>query len=174
MRNGFGEEFIQRASAIACKNLSESKEFQNAETVLLYFPVNNELSPLPLLDIAISAGKTVAFPVCNKTSNTLTFRRVTDLCELESASFGLFEPKASCEEITPSAHTLCIVPALLISKSGARLGYGGGYYDRFLKDFNGTSVGFTYSKMLCDTLCGDAHDVPVDMIITEGEVIYIA
>ena len=173
-RDGFGEEFIQKASANACKILAERKEFSNAETVLLYFPVKNEISPLPIFELALHNGKSIAFPVCNKKDNTLTFRKVTSLCEPEDTDFGLYEPKFGCEEIRPDARTLCVVPALAFSRDGHRLGYGGGYYDRFLKDFQGVSVGFAYSELLLPDIPNNSHDVPVNMIITESEVLYIA
>ncbi len=174
LRDGFGEEFIERVSACACKNLMKSNEFVNADTVLLYFPVKNEISPLPIFEFALTLGKKVAFPVCNKENNTLVFRRVTNLNQFTRSSFGPFEPNDECKEVTPNERTLCIVPALLFSKNGYRIGYGGGYYDRFLLNFTGTSVGFIYSELLCDNLAPEAHDIPVNMIITESEVLYIA
>lgn len=174
IRDSFGEEFIQQTSKHACDNLIKSEAFSNADTVLLYFPIKNEISPLDIFYMAHSLGKTVAFPLCQRESHTLVFCKVTSLDELARTKDGLFEPSEECEIITPSEHTLCIVPALAFSRAGMRLGYGGGYYDRFLANFKGISAGLSYSSLLVDSLPTNEHDITLDMIITESEVHYFA
>ena len=174
LRDSFGEEFINDASNLASSNLQKTEEFKNSDIVLLYHPTKNEISPLPLLKICLKMGKTVAFPVCQKESTTLIFKKVTSLDMLSPSNFGIFEPNEECEIIIPAEKTICITPALLFSKDGHRLGYGKGYYDRFLKDFNGISLGFTYSECVLDFIPNETHDIPLDMIITESEVLKIA
>ena len=174
LRDSFGEEFINKASYSTSNNLQKIEEFVKADIVLLYYPTKNEISPLPLFEICLKMGKTVAFPVCQKESTTLMFKKVTSLDMFSPSSFGIFEPNEECEIIIPTEKTICITPALLFSKKGHRLGYGKGYYDRFLKDFNGISVGFSYSDCVLDFIPHDAHDIPLDMIITESEVLKIA
>ena len=174
LRDSFGEEFINKASYSTSKNLQKIEEFVKADIVLLYYPTKNEISPLPLFEICLKMGKTVAFPVCQKESTTLMFKKVTSLDMLSPSSFGIFEPNEECEIIIPTEKTICITPALLFSKDGHRLGYGKGYYDRFLKDFNGIAVGFSYSACVLDSIPHDTYDIPLDMIITESEVLKIA
>ena len=174
LRDSFGEEFISKASYSTSNNLQQIEEFVNADTVLLYYPTKNEISPLPIFEICLKMGKTVAFPVCQKESTTLMFKKVTSLDMFSPSSFGIFEPNEECEIIIPTEKTICITPALLFSKDGHRLGYGKGYYDRFLKDFNGISVGFSYSDCVLDFIPHDTYDIPLDMIITESEVLKIA
>ena len=173
IRDIFGDKFINEASEKACRNLEISAEFQKADTVLLYYPIKNELSPLPLFEIARKSGKQIAFPKCED-NGTLSFRAVSSLCELHEAKFGIFEPKEAAEIVKTNENTLCIVPALAFSRDGARLGYGKGFYDKFLQSFEGFSVGFCYSKLVLDTLPTQMHDAPVDAIITESEVLRIA
>ena len=174
LRDSFGEEFINKASNSTSNNLQKTEEFINADIVLLYYPTKNEISPLPIFEICLKMGKTVAFPVCQKESTTLMFKKVTSLDMFSPSSFGIFEPNEECEIIIPTEKTICITPALLFSKDGHRLGYGKGYYDRFLKDFNGISVGFSYSDCVLDFIPHDTYDIPLDMIITESEVLKIA
>ena len=118
LRDSFGEDFIKQASALACQKLINSPEFLNADTILLYYPTKNEISPLPIFDVCLKMGKTVAFPVCQKESTTLLFRKISALDELFLSSFGILEPISYCEQITPNEKTLCIVPALLFSQNG--------------------------------------------------------
>ena len=174
LRDSFGEEFINKASNSTSNNLQKIEEFVKADIVLLYYPTKNEISPLPIFEICLKMGKTVAFPVCQKESTTLMFKKVTSLDMFSPSSFGIFEPNEECEIIIPTEKTICITPALLFSKKGHRLGYGKGYYDRFLKDFNGISIGFSYSDCVLDFIPHDTYDIPLDMIITESEVLKIA
>ena len=174
LRDSFGEEFIKKASVDACENLQNTKEFINADTVLLYYPINNEISALPLFENCLKMGKTVAFPVCQTKTSTLVFKKVNSFDDLAPSIFGLFEPKEDCEIVIPTEKTLGITPALAFSCDGHRLGYGKGYYDRFFMNFNGISVGFSYSQLICDKIPHDEYDIPLDMIITESEVRRIA
>ena len=174
LRDSFGEEFIKKTSVDACENLQNTKEFINADTVLLYYPINNEISALPLFENCLKMGKTVAFPVCQTKTSTLIFKKVNSFDDLVPSIFGLFEPKEDCEIVVTTEKTLGITPALAFSCDGHRLGYGKGYYDRFFMNFKGISVGFSYSQLICDKIPHDEHDIPLDMIITESEVRKIA
>ena len=173
MREGFDEEFIKNASAKACENLLATKEFVNADAVLLYYPIKNEMSPIGVFEVAKKLGKSIGFPVCAD-AHSLIFRKVEDLNDLSLSKNGLFEPNESCEALNTDENTICIVPAIAFSKTGHRLGWGGGYYDRFLKNFKGASVGISYSATLVDALPCNEHDIPLNMIITESEVHYFA
>lgn len=151
-----------------------TNEFANARSVLVYYPIKNEISPLPLVEAAQRMGKSVAFPVCDTKNHTLSFKKVNSIYELSRTSSGLFEPKADLYDVEIDETTVCVVPALAFSREGHRVGYGMGYYDRFLEAFVGKSIGLSYSALLCDTLPHEEHDAPLDMIITESEVLYIA
>lgn len=173
LRDSFGEKFIDRASKLACENLVNCKEFISADMILLYYPIKNEISTKPIFELCLKMGKTVAFPVCQKNTSALLFKKISSLDSLTQSCFGLFEPNESCKTVSPTEKTFCIVPALAFSRDGHRLGYGKGFYDRFLADFKGKSAGFSYSALLCDTLPQDEHDIPLNIIVTESEVLYI-
>lgn len=174
IRDGFGEEFIERASENACNMLVSLDEFKKADTLLLYYPIKKEISPLSLIDFAQKCGKQIAFPVCNTQSGTLTFYTVNGTDELSPSSFGISEPIASENKAIITSNTLCIVPGILFSREGHRLGYGKGFYDKFLKNFGGISVGFSYKELLCDKIPSENTDVPLNIIITEEEVLRFA
>ena len=89
--------------------------------------------------------------------------------ELARGSYGICEPTGE-RELFGDENTLCVVPAAVFSKDGYRIGYGKGYYDRFLADFKGISVGFSYDATLVDSLPFDEYDARLDMIITEKGV----
>ena len=174
LRSSLDREYIEMASEQAHELLISTEEYRLAKTVLLYYPIKNEISPLSIIESAKRDNKTVAFPLCNTESKTLSFKKVKSVDELKLTSFGLYEPQKQCDDALVDENTLCIVPAIAFSRDGQRIGYGMGYYDRFLKDFVGTSVGFSFSKLILSAIPKEAHDVPLDMIITESEVLYIA
>ena len=173
LRDSFGEDFINEASLLACENLANCKEFINSDLVLLYYPTKNEISPLPIFELCLKMGKTVAFPVCQRETSNLVFKKINTLDSLSCGNFGIFEPNENCELVFPNQNTLCIVPAVAFSCDGHRIGYGRGFYDRFLANFKGVSAGFSYSLLVFDKLPHKKHDIPLDMIITESEVRYI-
>jgi 5-formyltetrahydrofolate cyclo-ligase len=174
IRDGFGEEFIKGASQRACELLLSIDEFKEADTLLLYYPIKNEISPLSLIGFAQKCGKQIAFPVCNADNDTLDFYTVNSIDELSPSSFGISEPIASENAAILTDKTLCLVPGLLFSKGGHRLGYGKGFYDKFLKNFKGLSVGFSYSELLVDNIPTESSDIPLNIIITEKEVLRFA
>ena len=161
---------IDKASDILCEKILELEEFSQADTVLLYFPVKNELNLLPIAKAALKENKKVAFPISITKNCTLEFREISSLEELISGAYGIPEPPESAQIAAFSEKSFCIVPALAFDKKGFRIGYGKGYYDRFLSSFKGISVGAVLSSHICDSLPIESTDLPVNIIITETGV----
>ena len=120
-----------------CAELISLACFSFADTVLLYSPIGSEIDLAPVAEAALARGKRVAYPVCNTADSTLTFRYVADPSELTAGSYSIGEPSSSAEAFGGEENSVCIVPALSFDRGGFRLGYGKGFYDRFLADFNG-------------------------------------
>ena len=172
IRDSFGENLIERASLDACSLFLQTEEFKQADTIFLYYPIKNEISVLPIIREAKKMGKKIAFPICYTKNNTLCFRIIDSISELSPSHFGISEPPPTNEAPSPTKSSVALIPGLAFSKNGHRIGYGKGYYDRFLQDFKGISIGFTYSKLLLDYIPHDLHDIPLKMLITESEVLY--
>ena len=100
----------------------------------------------------------------------MTFHFVSDLSELTTGNYGIPEPPAE-NPCYSGESALCVVPALSYDRLGHRIGYGGGYYDRFLSTFTGESCGFVYRELLAPALPREPHDMAVSYIITEKEVL---
>ena len=129
-------------------------------------------SLLPLAEQALRLGKRIAFPLCHPKTHKMTFHAVDTLGELTVGAYGIPEPDHHLPTVTANARTLCIVPALSFDRFGYRLVYGGGYYDRFLSEFAGISVGLVYEALCVEELPRDRYDERVDLIITEKGVNY--
>ncbi len=154
-----------------CRRIASLPCFLEAESILLYSSVNREIDLSPLAKIAFDMGKRVAYPLCNKADLTMTFRYVSSLSELVCGSYSIPEPPKDAPCFLHDTRAICLVPALAFDELGFRLGYGKGYYDRFLKSFNGVSVGAVYSELLCEILPRGYYDVAVDTVITERRII---
>lgn len=165
------EELTEQSQAL-CKAIMALPEFHRADTLLLFFPTRNEPDLSCLAERALALGKAVAYPISHTETCTLSFHSVGSLSELTPSTYGIPEPSPSAPEPALTDASLCVVPALAYDRRGYRLGYGKGYYDRFLKDFCGTSIGVALDGFLCHTLPVGEHDIPLDILITETGVTY--
>lgn len=157
----------QGYSDLLCRGIAILEEYKNADTILLYFPTRSEPDLSPLAKAAWREGKKVAFPISRTDSLTLDFRLVSSLDELCVGAYGIREPNTSAKRAEITVRTLCVVPALAVDMDGFRLGYGKGYYDRFLAQFNGRALTALHSSLVCDRLPREETDIPIDTIITE-------
>ncbi len=122
---------------------------------------------MPLAEDMLRRGKKVGFPISHPQTRTLTFHSVTDLSAMERGVYGIPEPSPSGELLNQAKESLCLVPALAADRHGFRLGYGGGYYDRFLTEFLGDSLLPLYHCLITDSLPTDPTDHAVAYILTE-------
>ena len=158
------------------QKLLETPEYAEAATVLTYVSVSSEVSTRMIIERALCDGKTVAVPRCLP-GHRLEFVAITSLDQLVPAPFNLLEPAKDLSALTESHmnDTICIVPALLVDAKGYRLGYGAGFYDRFLSTYSGKKICLAYQQNLSKTeLPHTEFDVPVDMVITESAVLTCA
>ena len=170
-RKELTQEQISLFSEQLSQQLISLEQFKQADTVLFYYPTRNEPELFLAINAAFRAGKSVAFPISLTDTLTLDFRVVNDLSELEVGAYGIREPKYDVPKASCTERTLCVVPALAFDENALRLGYGKGYYDRFLADFKGTSAGLFYEGFFCKSLPSLNTDVAVDILITTTGVI---
>lgn len=153
------------------ETIAASPCFQQADTVLLYAPHGSEIDLIPLVRLARKNGKKVAFPRCDPETNTMQFFVLESDSRLVKGAYGIFEPPSDAPPCNPDESTLCILPGLSFDPEGGRLGYGKGYYDRFLADFKGVTLGAAYASLVAKKLPTEPHDIPVQILVTErGEM----
>ena len=167
-----GEEREKAETAVVSRILSLTS-FRFAETVLIYYPIKGEINVLPIAEAALKTGKQVAFPLCDVESSTMTYHIVSDLSELKTGSYGIPEPSSELPVYTPEKdkNDLIIIPAVCFDRQGYRIGYGKGYYDRYLNSFDGTAVGVTFNKLLRQSVPRGRFDKHVSLIVTEKVVL---
>ena len=157
------------------KNLLSLDEFKEADLLLTYISKKNEIDTRELLSWCFKAGKRVAVPriIVSGGVHNMVFYEIGSFQVLEFGKFGISEPLKSCKKAQINRNTFCVVPALACDSQGFRLGRGGGYYDRFLAEFEkqiGKTAALCYSENII-TLPVEAHDKAVNFIITEGGVV---
>lgn len=154
--------------------LMESDIFKNADAILFYAALDDEINIDECIDFALSKGKKAALPVCLDDNGNMKFYYIDSLNDIQTGYFGVREPDTDiCREVTDFNNTICIVPGIVYDKNGYRLGYGKGYYDRFLENYSFISVGLCYNELIIDALPIGEYDVPVNYIITQDGLLTI-
>ncbi|MBQ4562535.1 MAG: 5-formyltetrahydrofolate cyclo-ligase [Clostridia bacterium] len=160
-----------------CQRFMSLASYRFADTLLLYAPLKYEIDIMPIADDAIKRGKTVAFPLCDPVNHTMVYHIISDLSDLKEGSYGIREPDSSKPVYDPKSHkngnSVCFVPGLVFDRNGYRIGYGKGFYDRYLSLFSGSKMGVEYSSCVVDTLPRGRFDTAVDFLVTEKGVITI-
>lgn len=160
----------QKSKKIA-ELLFSTKEFQNAKTIMAFIPVLNEPETKGIIEEAWKQGKTVCVPATDFAEKKITPIQITCFSELEEKKFGLLEPKNLEKKVPESNIDLVIVPGVAFDASGNRLGYGGGFFDIFLKKNNCNSIGICLEQHIEEKLPAEAHDRKVKKIVTEKRII---
>lgn len=161
----------QTQSAAVAGGIADSAEFRSATTILTYLAFGSEID---LATLTAAPGKRFAVPLTHAPDALLTFHLLAGTDAFTSRS-GLREPLAAAPQVALSEVDLVLVPGLAFDASGARLGYGKGFYDRFLAqlatvDPGVPTVGVTLEALVFQTLPTDPHDVNVSHLATESGV----
>ncbi len=180
IRNSLSDTERADKSQNIMRRLRNCEIYQNAGIVLTYVSFGSEVGTRGLLSAIIADGKTAAVPLCDTRTceiKAYAVRGAEDLC---AGAYGISEPdprKIRGGVITPIEKgniDLVVLPGLGFDRCGYRLGYGKGYYDRFLDGFGGCSAGLCFDCCMADRICRDEHDLPADYVITETSVIKTA
>lgn len=144
------------------------RQYSYCDTVFTYVSKDIEVDTFAIIRAAWANGKRVAVPKCIKDTCEMDFYYIESMEDLEEGSFGVPEPiESKCKKVTDLSKGLCIVPGLSFDAEGFRLGYGKGYYDRFLSKFGGETVGLCYSTCIKWKLPRGKYDRAVDVIVTD-------
>jgi len=154
-----------------CEQILSLPCWDEAKILLAYHPLGDEPDLRPVVQWALEKQMTVAFPVCDPETSTMVFRAVRSLDELQIGSYGIFEPTEACPVLEDFDGALCLVPALCFDRQGFRIGYGKGYYDRFLSAHAVMTVGATYHALIAESLPCEPTDKAVSILITERGIL---
>ena len=141
-------------------------QVQAADTVMVFYGTGREPDTVPLIRALLDRGKRVALPVVLP-HRGMEARQVLDIDQLVPNRFGIPEPDSSCPVIGKEEITTALIPHLMVDRDGYRLGYGGGYYDRWLADFSGFTVCVCRPGRLAERIPREEFDIPVKLVLIE-------
>ena len=158
-------EMCQRSDAELRERFLAERAVQSARSVLLFAGMGAEVDTAPLLTALHDAGKRVLLPRCLPGHEMEA--RLYDPNRLKRHRYGMLEPNTDCSAADKSEIDLILVPALCYDRQCRRMGRGGGFYDRYLADFTGRTIGLCRDALLCDAVPTDSLDRPVELVLTE-------
>tara|TARA_Y100000310_G_C20594468_1_gene769770 strand:+ start:433 stop:1002 length:570 start_codon:yes stop_codon:yes gene_type:complete len=174
-RKNFSKEEIKEKSSEIKEKLYSLNEFKKAKNIMLYVSFNNEVDTQEMIkELLINKEKNIVVPYVVKNNPILQLSELKNFNELAAKTFGILEPKENyIREFNHKKLDLIILPGIVFDQNGHRIGYGYGYYDRFLKklDKKVKKIGIAFEFQLVDEIAEEKHDVPVDVIITERRVL---
>jgi len=169
-RDATSAELREISSEKIHQNLKKISEYTNSQNIACYFPIGSEVDTHDVMINILKQGKNLLLP--RIVDNNIQFHIVSNLEKLERGSFEIMEPKDSCEKAKKIDCVL--IPTVGVSKLGVRLGYGYGYYDRFLSLTDTVKISLTYSKQIVKSIPSDSHDIKMNWVVTEDEYIKIS
>lgn len=165
---------ITQLSESILKLAHKGLDISTCEALGGYFAANNEVSIEAIIKIRLQKKLTTTFPVISS-NQSMAMVNPENLKKLSKNKFNILEP-VSGNEVLPMEHDMIIVPTVGVDKNGFRVGYGGGYYDRLLKPILDKKnrpliIGLVYDFQLIDDLINEEHDIKLDVVVTEKQVI---
>lgn len=173
LRKKISEEERAERSAEICKRLTSLAAFRFADTVLSYSPLPGEVDITEFNRAVLLRGKKLALPRCSVGEPVMDFHIVSDLDTVETGAFSIKEPRESDPvwSFSEKEKAICVVPAMAYDLTGHRLGYGKGYYDRFLSGIAVTKIGVAYTDFVVKSLPRGRFDLASDIIVTDTGII---
>ena len=141
-------------------------QVEQADTVLVFYGTGREPNTVPLIQALLEKGKRVALPVVLP-HRGMEARQVLDIDQLVPNRFGIPEPDGSCPVIDKRDIAVALIPHLMVDREGYRLGWGGGYYDRWLTDFPGFTVCICRPGRLVEHMPREEFDIRVKLVLFE-------
>jgi len=166
-RDNTSFDFMKIASEKIQKKIKKINAFRDAQKIGVYYPIGSEILTQDIIQELLSNGKDVFLP--KVMGANIEFRKIANFSSLEKGSFDIMEPKDDCQ--TDNDLDVVLVPTVGISPIGVRLGYGHGFYDRFLAEHKTVKISLTLEKQIVKNIPKSEHDVIIDWIVTEDRIL---
>ncbi len=169
-RDNTSFDFMKIASGKIQKRLKKINVFRDAQKIGMYYPIGSEVLTQDIIQELLSNGKDVFLP--KVMGKKMEFRKISNFSSLEKGSFDIMEPKDDCQ--TDNSLDVVLVPTVGISPAGVRLGYGHGFYDKFLAEHKVITISLTLEKQIVKNIPKSEHDIIINWIITEDRILEIS
>ena len=149
----------------------DMERVRDADCIMVYASFGSEVETYGIVDAFLGTDKKIAYPRCEE-NGIMVFHVIESFADLHEGMYRISEPDISLPVAEVTDRTVCIIPGLAFTENGGRLGYGGGYYDRFLAaNINVYRLAVAYYRMIVNELPLSSHDLKVDSIVTEERMV---
>lgn len=167
VRNSMPKHILEKMSDIIQFRVFLLEEYNKANLVGLYYSIGSEVSTLRLINDALNRG-ILSLPRIN--ASNLEFAEVKSMNDLTLGKYNIMEPKKDCKIVKPE---LIIVPGIVFDEYGYRIGYGKGYYDRYLLSNKCYTIGLAYDFQVLTTIPHEDNDVRINKIVTDKRILTV-
>ena len=167
-REALSVQRVNELSAAVLSKLTSLPEIQSAKSIHTYVAWQNEVRTHDFIKFCLVNGRRIIVPAVNIETHTLSHYEIHNISELSTGAFGILEPDRNiCKKAALDKIDTVIVPGLAFDRKGHRLGYGGGYYDKFLKDISATKIALGFEFQVVDEIPTTRDDEKIDVLVTE-------
>ena len=169
------EETYFHRSRLILQRLLQEPSIIEGKTIAVTISGFPEVETRELIKALWGLKKIVAVPKCEPKTREMYFYAITSFEQLETVYLNITEPKVIETTYTPKEEIdVMIVPGVVFNERGYRVGFGGGYYDRYLSAFSGEKLSIAFDEQIADAIPTEAHDIPVNIILTDKRRIHCA
>lgn len=169
MRSGLSEDEVRLYSEKICGILSDTEQYRRAGNVCLYMPIRNEVDVTLIVERARADGKNIWLPRVR--DGRMHFHMYDEKTSLVHGAFGIQEPDSE-RVLVPDGRTLVVMPGAVFSEGRDRIGYGGGYYDRFLEEYGECmTAAVCYDFQIAAEIPAEVHDIRPEIVVSERRII---
>ncbi|MEK4426174.1 5-formyltetrahydrofolate cyclo-ligase [Solibacillus sp. FSL K6-1523] len=155
-------------SLVIAKKLFDEQVIRNAKTIAITISNQPEVDTTAIIEQLWQLGKRVVVPKCEPADRTMAFYAINSFMQTERVFKNILEPiPAQTELVEKNKIDVIIVPGVIFDNSGYRIGFGGGYYDRYLPSFQGELISLAFEEQLMDQIPKEPHDIPIHILITD-------
>lgn len=169
MRKRLKPQWKTKSDSGIRERLFRLKEFKKAKVIFLYVSKADEVDTIKILERLIKLKKIIVVPRVE--GKHIRLHTIEHFEHLTKGNFGIFEPKKHRPKINPKHIDIALVPGIAFDKTGSRIGYGHGYFDRLLKKMTCPKIGLAYDFQMVAKIETHVYDVPVDDVVTEKRTI---
>nr|WP_268544536.1 5-formyltetrahydrofolate cyclo-ligase [Candidatus Nitrosotenuis cloacae] len=166
-RDILSDDFMTIASRQIRRNLKKIEAYRTAESIACYYSIGSEVKTGSIIQDILTDGKTLSLPRID--GGNMIFCNVKSFDDLEKNELGIMEPKKTCPQV--HRFDVVLVPAVAMTKDGRRLGYGMGFYDRFLAKTEAVTIALAYSKLVVRNIPTTDGDISIQWVVTEDDAI---
>lgn len=168
LRNRLPQAEREKCSEAICKHLYANCTLREMQTIAAYYPLGSEADLRPLLAAWEAEGKRIALPI-SYADGHMVFREA-ELARLEQGMYGIFQPPKQSRVVLPTEIDAMLIPGAAFDGAGGRIGYGKGYYDRILQQFDGLTIGIGFAAQRVEQVFTQPHDVPMQYLADENGI----